>query len=187
MLHYSHRNKFLSDGFTLNELITVIAVIGILSSIAIPAILSWLPDIRLKAAARILYSDMQEARLQAVRQNKDWAIIFDTGNNRYHICSDRGADNDWSGVNDDTGEGDNVISKTVSLKDYKSGVGYGSGSVQPEMTVTYTSKVATFNRRGTCKSGYVYLEHEKQRETLRVGTLSSGIIKIARWRENHWE
>ena len=43
------------SGFTLIELIIVIGMISLLTSIAIPAVMKWLPNYRLKAAVRDLY------------------------------------------------------------------------------------------------------------------------------------
>jgi type IV fimbrial biogenesis protein FimT len=164
-------------GFTLPEVIIVIVIIAVLATIAIPGILHWLPNIRLKAAARDLYANMQEAKIQAIKRNQDWAIYFDTANNRYYICSDDGADDDWATL------ADNTIAKTVNLADYKSGVSYGSGAAPPPTgVVTYTNDVVVFNPRGTGNGGYVYLDHEKNRDCMRAGTLSSGAIRIHRWR-----
>lgn len=67
------------SGFTLIELIIVIGMISLLTSIAIPAVMKWLPNYRLKAAARDLYSNMQKAKMEAVKSNKDVLIGFVVG------------------------------------------------------------------------------------------------------------
>ena len=68
-----HKNS----GFTLVELIIVIAIIAILATIAVPAAINgWLPNYRLKAATRNLYSNLQKARLEAVKRNIDVIVIF---------------------------------------------------------------------------------------------------------------
>lgn len=59
----------MKDGFTMIELLVVIVIIAVLAMIAFPAFLSWLPNMSLKAAARGLFSDIQQAKLVAVKQD----------------------------------------------------------------------------------------------------------------------
>lgn len=56
-------------GFTLMELLVAMGILVILFAIAVPEIRSWLPNMRLKAAARDVYANLQKAKLEAVKRN----------------------------------------------------------------------------------------------------------------------
>jgi prepilin-type N-terminal cleavage/methylation domain-containing protein len=149
-------------GFTMTEVIVVIAIIGILSAIALPAILSWLPDMKLRSVARDIYSGAQRARAEAVRTNSDWAIVFDVPNNRYDICSSAGAD-----LNFDTLI-DNTIANTVNLSTSGSGIA---------LTVPIATMI--FNSRGMANAGSVRLQNSKG-TAYTVVTGVSGVITLNR-------
>lgn len=64
------------DGFTLIELLVTMVVLAIVTGITIPVFARWLPDYRLRAAARDLYSNFQSAKMAAVRHNSNCAVTF---------------------------------------------------------------------------------------------------------------
>jgi type IV fimbrial biogenesis protein FimT len=170
-------------------MIVVAAILAILTTIAVPAVSGWLPDYRLKSAARNLYSDMQRTKLGAIKHNSDWAVVFDPGNGRYLICSDRGADGTWSTT------GDNSVEKEVAFADYGGGAGYGHGGATDNATsgggafpgdeVSYGSNVAVFNSRGTGSAGYVYLANSDG-TAYAAGTRSSGVVLLRKWNGSGW-
>ena len=182
------------NGFTLIELLVTFVILGIVTAIAIPGFARWLPNYRLKSAARELYANMQLAKMGAVKDNADWAVVFDTGSNRYLICSDKGADGSWSNTADNTTE------KTIILSDYESGVGYGHGNATTNATqgggafpidnVSYTSpdNVAIFTPKGMVSNlGYVYLSNNKGLSYTVATPIIAGVILIKKWTGAAWE
>ena len=186
-----------NSGFTLIELLFVIVVVAVLSAIAIPNFLSWRTNMYVKAAARDLYSSMQEARMLAVTRNSSTAIIFDTTNNRYYLCNDWGADGTWNGTNDNIGTGDNNIVETHYFTSYKNQINYGHGNVPagnsvtggafPVDNISYTNNVLSINSRGIGKGGYVYLENQDSNRSYAVGTQTSGLVRILKWDGGSWQ
>jgi len=165
-----------NSGFTLIELIIAIGMISILSAIAIPSAMKWLPNYRLKAAARDLYSNMQKAKVEAVKRNTDVLIIFTSGTyasaggiGSYQVFVDDGGTDINPGIADNQiRDGDEKIlaqvnmPKNVSLYD-----------------VSFTGNIAGYNSRGLpCTSlGSVYFQNNQSRY-YRVSLSTAGNVKI---------
>ena len=71
------------------ELLTVIAIIGILSAFALPNIISWLPKYRLGSAARQILSNVEYARLAAIKENISIGIGINIPSD-YYVWRDNG-------------------------------------------------------------------------------------------------
>ncbi len=104
------RNK---SGFTLVELLMVIALITVVAAIAVPNIISWLPDYRLKAAANDLFSNFQKAKLTAVKRNTNCVVIVNSTG--YTVFMDDDTDFVQDG-------GEDVVVKINWDDDYKKSV-----------------------------------------------------------------
>jgi prepilin-type N-terminal cleavage/methylation domain-containing protein len=70
-------------GYTLIEVMTVIAIIGISTSITIPNVIGWLPKYRLNSGAEEIQSTLQLARLGAIKQNTDATVNFNVINHTF--------------------------------------------------------------------------------------------------------
>jgi prepilin-type N-terminal cleavage/methylation domain-containing protein len=177
------------SGVTLIEVLTVLIILAVLAAAAVPAFSVWLPNYRLKNAARDLYSNLQLAKMGAVNKNRDWAVIFDdtVSPGKYAIASGRGENDTWDGP-----AGDDPIEKIVHLAEYK-GVRYGHGDAGEAVgggalgsVITYNDDAAVFNSRGTCSAGYVYLQNDRN-TAYAVGTRSSGVILLRKWTGSEWQ
>lgn len=173
------------SGFTVIELIVTIAIMGILAGIAIPTFSVWLPNYRLRAAAMDLYSNLQLAKMQAIRTNGEYGVIFDTVAGTYKIVS--------GGPDRDYGTGDDVDEKVVTLADYGSGIAFGAGNTTTNWSgdfiassVTYSSNDVAFDARGGGELGTVYVENEKKYRSYAVTSLLNGFIRLRFFDGSAW-
>ena len=149
------------SGFTLIELLVAIVILAVLAGIAIPGFSHWLPGYRLKSAARDVYSNLQLAKLEAIKRNQDCDMDFSAG--QYSIP---------------------CLSKTVVFSDYGNGVTYQGPGGEPSVATI------TFNSRGLSpdNNGYVYLSNDRNSAYYMVGLPSAaGVIKLEKWNGGAWE
>ena len=169
-------------GFSLVELMVVIAIIVILGAISAPNIVTGLPKYRVRNATRDLTSKMRRARSIAVKEHRDVTITFDTSKNRYSI------DGQWFPM-EDKGQGRELA------EHYGSGVRFGFGNATDNIpgtgtgdAVSFTGDSVEFNSRGfSNKTGYVYLTNNKG-DAYAAGIRSmAGSIVLKHWTGNKWE
>ncbi len=78
-----------TSGFTILELMIVLALAAIVASIAAPSFLTWRSDAKLRSAVSMIRGDLEMARSQAMRENNFVAVSFNTTN--YVVFIDDGA------------------------------------------------------------------------------------------------
>jgi general secretion pathway protein H len=85
---YRHRRRGVAPGFTLVELLVVLAIGGLLLAVAPPLINAALPGVELKAAARRTAGALRLAREIAIADGRDAAWVLDIEQHRYRIDGD---------------------------------------------------------------------------------------------------
>ncbi len=120
--------KRLEHGFTVIELLAVIAIMMVVTAIATPTFYYWLPTYRLSAGARQISADLQLARMKAISQNTSYRLRF-TAEDTYEMQKNDGV---WAVA-----------------------PGHGSVKLPERITVTNVTIFATseFQSRGTANTG----------------------------------
>ena len=103
------------SGFTMQEVIVTLAIISILSAIAVPGFSRWIPNYRLKSAARDVVSNFQLAKLTAIKKGINCTITFNKtiGGTLYNYVVYEDANN-----NLEYDAGDQVVNKVVFSEHY---------------------------------------------------------------------
>lgn len=151
-------------GFTLIELMVVIAIISILSGVAAPFGADHLRKVSLQNAVYQISGDLHIAKSQAIRSQAACSINFDEVTEKYTLTAP---------------------SKTVDLSDYRGNVAFTGN---PDASAETFSNTITFNSRGICTStGQVYLTNQDN-VIYRIQTSAAGGISIKRWSgsESSW-
>ena len=63
-------------GFSLIEILLAIAIIGILVLIGIPRTRDWLNQYRLNGAAKLVWADLNRAKMTAIKENQSITVTF---------------------------------------------------------------------------------------------------------------
>lgn len=109
-------------GFTLIELIVTIAVLAILLAIAAPSLETMLNQNRLAAASDQVIATLQNARMEAVRQNRRVMICDSSDGSQCQCCQRK-----WNGLLLARPEGDNG-GKSLAFTQLKSTVEFIPGN-----------------------------------------------------------
>jgi type IV fimbrial biogenesis protein FimT len=93
--------KYKQLGFSLVELMITVALIGILTAIAIPSYREWIQNTRIRTTAESIQNGLQNAKAQALRKNA--RVIFTLANDAswtIGCVTAVAADNDGDGLPD---------------------------------------------------------------------------------------
>ncbi len=114
-------NRFIikrKSGFSLVELLTVIALMAIVAAIAIPNFLVWRANYRFRNAMADLYSSLQQTRMLAMKERMSYTMTFkrQIGTETYDYIIFR--DNNRNRIYETSGTTPDVLIKKVKLSEY---------------------------------------------------------------------
>ena len=141
-------------GVTLIELIVVMVIIGILAAFLAPNIGAWLPNLRLRRAARDIVSTMRTAQMKAVSTNLGYRVSFTLPAS--YILQYENPPGTW-------------VSEGVS-QNLPSGISITA--------ITIAGSNAVFNPNSTSSSGSVTLQNSKGTQRRLTLTPSTGRVTI---------
>lgn len=174
-------------GFTLMEVLIVVAILTILMTISIPNFIAWKDNTRLKRAANDIYNALQRAKMGAIKENRNWSVSFDTAKGRYSII-------DW--VNGTFGDADDITVETFDLASYGSGIAYGHGAATKTIAgdtdnVSFSDNRVTFLGNGMFDSSdpdkYAYISNVRN-SAYGIGLRSiAGAVTMKKWDGTGWK
>lgn len=162
-------------GFSLVELMVVVAVMVIMGLVAVPSLVTTYPTYKLKKTSRDLCSNMRKARSLAIKQNREIIMEFDTAENKYSI------------------DGGTPIA-------LEGGIFYGPGNAttpaspddsMPSDGVSFEGNTVVFNARGLVtpptNTGNIYVYNNKGEVFAAGVTTIAGTIALKQWTGSSWQ
>lgn len=193
------------QGFTIVEMVAVLALIGTVAAIAIPRALKPSPYMEADHAARALVNDLEGARTRAMAARRRVRVAFDVNKDFYAAFMD--VSGDRTGSISETADEARAVGLLVRGKNamgipglpLPAGVTFGAGSVGtgPLGTsisgdfVALDSDRVEFDVRGMVTplgaGGVVYLVHEDDPSAVAAVTISGGgAFQAWRYRNGKW-
>lgn len=90
-------------GYSLPELLVVVAIVGLISLVGVPAFISYFNSMRVNSALREFTTDVRAARQRAVTRNRPVKFSFETGAGKrsYWIYDGDAAGTTWTQFGDE--------------------------------------------------------------------------------------
>ena len=157
-------------GFTFIEIIIVLAIVGILSVLAVPDLSAFTGRLRLETAVRSISTDLREMKMRSILERSNYSIHFDTADKLYDLPERR-----------------TFLPQGIRFGFGPKVLGPPGNPVKTPDTdgVTFSSNKATFSSQGTNSIGTIYIANDEN-ITMAISISITGRIKIWRWTGEKW-
>jgi type IV fimbrial biogenesis protein FimT len=166
------RNK---SGFTMAELMMVIAVVAIASAIAVPNIISWIPKRKLGVASRDVLAALETARMLAVRSRANAVIQFPNTSD-YLIWVDNG-EGAGGGANDGIRNGAEPIIRSASVP---AGITITSADFSGNTSFVFDPRGFPLDTGGNPTDGQIRITNPKDGDFRDINLTIAGNVSISR-------
>lgn len=144
-----------NNGYLLIDVLAVFGIIALLSTISIPYIRQYQPNLKLNSIARNLISDLRYAQQLTITEQIAYSVNFNLENDSYTILKFDIATTTIKTVEFDT---DVSYQQIIGLTDNKAVFNFYGGVSEPGQVIliNINGKIATINIK---PSGYIQLEN----------------------------
>jgi prepilin-type N-terminal cleavage/methylation domain-containing protein len=146
------------SGFSMMELLTVIGILAILGAIALPNFIRWRNNSQLSRATQDLYSNFQNAKLQAAKRNTVCAVLFNADN--YIVFVDDDQD-----LTLDAGE---QIFRKINWSEYPGVAVNALGFANPDNGIAFAPNGFCTDNTGSLAAGSVSLGNSIRQTRVKV-------------------
>ncbi len=156
------------NGFSLTELIVVVAIIVIMGGIVGLNMKTWLGKARVEEQVKRMYADLVSARTQATTVNRDHFLRLNLGLNQYQVWDDTNPGPDGNGQLETTAPADTRILQVTCSDPIWTDIGV-------------TPPQITFDTRGLISPGGSIRITSTFEPAIDCVVLSSTRIRMGRW------
>lgn len=151
-----------NKGFSLMELVVVLAVLGVVLLIAAPGFSGYRDNVQLRESIRRISGDLGLCRQRAVAENVQYRVTFHVETMTYSILKKPVSVNTWTTV---------AVEKPING---------GNPAIVFFKEPSFSGGVpsVTFHSRGTSGLGSLTLEHTRTKKRMTLKTTITGRIKI---------